>query len=65
MKRKFEIEFPDEYGDTWMDVSYLLRFITSSDCIEEKMSIKIRDITNYPFNPPIAKRIYLQGGHDF
>lgn len=45
MKRVFEIEFPDELGDSWMNKNSLMLYITTEDhCSTITMSI--RDVTN-------------------
>jgi hypothetical protein len=66
MKKTFEFEFPDEYGDKWIDHQKVLKLITTSEQLHEKASVKVRDISpECKVENPVAKRVYTLGGHDF
>lgn len=66
MKCKFEIEFPDEFGADWMNVDNLMRCLTTSNYIGEKVSLKVYDVSDHRLllKPQVAKRTCLLGGHD-
>ncbi len=66
MKKTFEIEFPDEYGDLWICHQTILKLLTTPETLHEKASIKIRDVSpECKVENPVAKRVYTLGGHDF
>ena len=66
MKKIFEIEWPDEYGDKWLDHNNVLSLLTSNTSVSEKHSLSVRDVTGDTKElNPVARRTYVLGGHDF
>ncbi len=63
MKRTFEIEWPDQFGDSWMNKDNLMLCLTKDKCVGEKVSLKVRDITDDK-NIVEVSRPCLLGGHD-
>ena len=51
MKRKFEIEWPDELGQMWMNVDSLMTCLTSEGHIGPEVKIGVMDVAE-EFCPP-------------
>ena len=65
MKKTFEFDYSDEYGELWMNPIFLLNLVTTSEHIAENLSIKIKDVTSGETHDSPAKRVVTLGGHDF
>lgn len=44
MKATFQIEWPDDYGQGWMNVDNLLCVMTTPEFVGDKVSIKVKEI---------------------
>lgn len=48
MKRTFEIEFPDDCGEFWMNVDNLASCLRTETHVGEKVELTICDVTGEP-----------------